>query len=892
MSETAVEKQSTIDDFIVLSKLGSGAFSEVFRVRRKSDDQEYALKKVKLLKLSDKEKESALNEVRILASIEHSKIIGYKEAFLEEASSTLCIVMEFADGGDLYSKIEKLKKEKQFVPEIDIWRIFYDMLTGLSTLHKLKIVHRDIKCANIFLTKEGRAKLGDLNVSKIAKQGILQTQTGTPFYASPEVWQDKPYDKRSDIWSMGCVIYELAALSPPFTAKDMQGLYQRVLKGVYPKIPSIYSVELGAMIKCMLQVDPNNRPTCKQIMSIPAFLKKCSVFLNEELGIVQDDNEEENSETLNMMLGTIRIPKNLRLLSERLPKSNYGRKQLDSKTFDLNDSNTKSQTISLENTEEQQNIKLIDRDNNLHSIIEEEPHQIIESDQKSNSINQMKEQHTIENKENQIIIEAYQVKPSVVVLDQDTTKDIETKQVNVGLQKVRSERLINRRINKQGLLLNQLSEKSKEIALKNKAQSVEKVSARNDPDIELMRPLIVPNEVMNNAQELKLLPVAQSQNISIHNSNIQPIHGIDKNSEQYRRIKEYRKKINLNQIPKTSPSSRNEIQDVNYEISQGKVPLYQRHHRLHNIRSINQQSQQIINNSVQEYQQNSITQVYDTPQNKEVRRKISPRKLNQIYSQKEKSPKKIEINDKIKAYQRPARIYSSSKKQIQSDSASKEQSINNSVNNTPQQNQPQSQRKQRIKLPQNLPEIYTGRNMNVPLTQQNTPKQSYLMRRERPSLQPTQNQSQLITPSNQKYIQSNQSELNYNAIPGPLMPRTRSRDAINIQNNLHNYKQMTGANRIVQGGRIDSQRLLYDNYRKLEGKPQSQMSYLPVTSSRPQINSRVFIPMSQQGKRNLALDIVPELPSGRNHQIPLKGPVYNYPNIPGIQQQDRPQWWG
>lgn len=124
---------------------------------------------MKLLKLSDKEKDSALNEVRILASIEHPNIIGYKDAFFEEASSTLCIVMEFADGGDVYSKIEKLKKEKQSMPEEDIWRVFYDMITGLHALHKLKIVHRDIKCANIFLTKEGRGKLGDLNVSKIAK---------------------------------------------------------------------------------------------------------------------------------------------------------------------------------------------------------------------------------------------------------------------------------------------------------------------------------------------------------------------------------------------------------------------------------------------------------------------------------------------------------------------------------------------------------------------------------------------------------------------------------------------------------------------------------------------------------------------------------------------------
>ena len=147
--------------------------------------------------------------------------------------------------------------------EEEIWSILYQMIIGLEALHNIKIVHRDIKCANIFLTKSGQAKLGDLNVSKIAKMGILQTQTGTPYYASPEVWQDKPYDKRSDIWSLGCVLYELTALSPPFTAKDMQGLYKCVLKGVYPKIPQQFSADLSEMIKSLLQVDPKNRPTTK-----------------------------------------------------------------------------------------------------------------------------------------------------------------------------------------------------------------------------------------------------------------------------------------------------------------------------------------------------------------------------------------------------------------------------------------------------------------------------------------------------------------------------------------------------------------------------------------------------------------------------------------------------
>lgn len=97
----------------------------------------------------------------------------------------------------------------------------------------------------MFLNKDGSVKLGDLNVSKIAKCGLLRTQTGTPYYASPEVWENKPYSSKCDVWSLGCVIYELTALRPPFMAQDMKGLYHKILKGVYPVIPPHYSNELS-----------------------------------------------------------------------------------------------------------------------------------------------------------------------------------------------------------------------------------------------------------------------------------------------------------------------------------------------------------------------------------------------------------------------------------------------------------------------------------------------------------------------------------------------------------------------------------------------------------------------------------------------------------------------
>jgi NIMA (never in mitosis gene a)-related kinase len=121
-----------------------------------------------------------------------------------------------------------------------------------------------------------------MNVSKIAKNGLLYTQTGTPYYASPEVWKDKPYDSKSDIWSLGCVIYEMCTLKPPFRAEDMDGLYKKVNKGQYSKIGNSYSEELANIIKLMLQVNPSNRPNAKQL------LKSCS---NKaiELGIETDN---------------------------------------------------------------------------------------------------------------------------------------------------------------------------------------------------------------------------------------------------------------------------------------------------------------------------------------------------------------------------------------------------------------------------------------------------------------------------------------------------------------------------------------------------------------------------------------------------------------------------
>lgn len=222
----------SLKDFEIGKELGKGAFGSVCFVKRKEDGKTYAMKRVKISQLNTKERENALNEVRILASLNHQNIVGYKEAFFDEDSKTLNIVMEFADDGDLESKIQKNISTKGTFKEDELWKWLFQVLQGLKYLHDNKIMHRDLKCANIFLMKNGTLKLGDLNVSKIVKMGMCSTQTGTPYYASPEVWGDKPYDYKSDIWSVGCIMYELCALKPPFRGQSLEQLFRNVTKGI------------------------------------------------------------------------------------------------------------------------------------------------------------------------------------------------------------------------------------------------------------------------------------------------------------------------------------------------------------------------------------------------------------------------------------------------------------------------------------------------------------------------------------------------------------------------------------------------------------------------------------------------------------------------------------
>jgi len=327
-------------------------------------------------KLKQKEKENSINEIRILASISHQNIVAYKDAFYDQELFSLCIVTEFADDGDLEKKINDQIKKKTNFSETQIFSIFIQILNGLKSLHDQNIMHRDIKAANMLLFKDCFVKIGDMNVSKVIKNGLMNTQTGTPYYASPEVWNSKPYDCKSDIWSLGCLLYEMTTLKAPFRGNSMKNLFDKVMKGIYDPISSFFSKSLSEIIKSMLMLNPQLRPDCDAILKMICkkinnlsfnfplgyetnakgqnYFKNFKNELNANFNsqnnlnsnndnksqfnpldkfsnnIIKKNNvieDEENlDKTQNELLQTIKIPQKLNEINSMLPKSNYMKK--------------------------------------------------------------------------------------------------------------------------------------------------------------------------------------------------------------------------------------------------------------------------------------------------------------------------------------------------------------------------------------------------------------------------------------------------------------------------------------------------------------------------------------------------------------------------------------
>ena len=264
----------SLSNYEDLKVLGKGSFGTVVKVKNKQNGLIYAMKRMKLISTSEEEEKATLNEIRLLYSLNHPNIISYKEAFYDKPSKSLNIVIEYAGDGDLSQKVKMNQKYHKRIDENTIWDWIIQLIIGIYYLHSSNCIHRDLKCANIFLKKNGLIKIGDLGVSKYLKNTMAYTYTGTPLYMAPEMLNNLPYDFKIDIWSLGCIIYELCALEVPFNGNNMGELIKNIKSGRYIPIPNIYSNDLKKIIALMLQINPKKRISSQELLNLPIINSK------------------------------------------------------------------------------------------------------------------------------------------------------------------------------------------------------------------------------------------------------------------------------------------------------------------------------------------------------------------------------------------------------------------------------------------------------------------------------------------------------------------------------------------------------------------------------------------------------------------------------------------
>jgi NIMA (never in mitosis gene a)-related kinase len=282
-----------MEHYEVLEPIGSGSFGSVCKIRRKADDKILVWKEINYGNMSEKEKQLLVSEVNILRELRNPFIVRYYDRIVEKQSRRLYIVMEFCTSGDLGKLIKQHKKNGTHFEEGTIWRVLAQAVIALKDCHRHSeggkcqpILHRDIKPANILLDADMNIKIGDFGLAKeLSSQSMLaQTNVGTPFYMSPELINEKKYDERSDIWSLGCLVYEMATLQPPFTASNQLSLAMKINKGRFAQIPAHYSTPLSNIIKSMLRVDLSKRPRIDEVetsRALSPYLRDAKIFERE-----------------------------------------------------------------------------------------------------------------------------------------------------------------------------------------------------------------------------------------------------------------------------------------------------------------------------------------------------------------------------------------------------------------------------------------------------------------------------------------------------------------------------------------------------------------------------------------------------------------------------------
>ncbi|TSL47578.1 Serine/threonine-protein kinase Nek1 [Bagarius yarrelli] len=261
-----------MDKYEKVKKIGEGSFGKAILVR--------SPKAIRWTLMSNKERRESRKEVAVLANMSHPNIVQYRESF--EENGCLYIVMDYCEGGDLFKKISN---QKGLFPEEQILDWFVQICLALKHVHDRKILHRDIKSQNIFLTKDGTIQLGDFGIARVLNSTVELARTciGTPYYLSPEICENKPYNNKSDIWALGCVLYEMCTLKHAFEAGNMKNLVLNIIRGSYPPVSVHYSQDLRNLLGQLFKRNPRERPSISAILDKSFLTHRIQKFLSPQL---------------------------------------------------------------------------------------------------------------------------------------------------------------------------------------------------------------------------------------------------------------------------------------------------------------------------------------------------------------------------------------------------------------------------------------------------------------------------------------------------------------------------------------------------------------------------------------------------------------------------------